>query len=370
MAVKNQSNIESQGLVDDLNAKSTAPCQSLAVTNRRNFLVAGMTGATGFALVPVARRLAAPGTLELAEPSWIFPQPTPSPSPSRKRGFWATFLGILDLAASLFGFGGVIPAITGLLRCVSSNKREIADHAIRDGLTEATGLGFGLNILNRPSQSFSEIGIRLVSNLIQSLPCTQSAGIGTNHLNQSKAHHLLLPPASDLGFYTPSLKSDNLNGVTLHFDHTDATTAEDFGMRAVLSAPTNHALTVARSAFERFGYHGEDFKKILIPGRTKQKASERALGLYDADYQRSDIFTTRDGATFEINYSNLTNNGTGGSGQGDITFRGLIDKSASNKRMGLKRIEYTFGFGEGEMPADGRRRVRLNYVKGFTEFNP
>jgi len=371
VTVKNQSNPEPPTRSDYSDAESTAPCQSLVLASRRNFLVAGMTGATGLALMPVARRLIAPVSLELAEPSWIFPQPTPSPSPSRKRGFWATFLGILDLAASLFGFGGVIPAITGLIQCVSNNGQQAANSAnsaFTAALTAMRSQGFALNVINRPQMAFSEIGIRLVSNLIQSLPCAQQrAELGLNGLNQSRAHHVLLPPSSDLRFHTPALKSDNLNGVTLHFDYTDARNPRDFDMKAAVSAPTTHALTTAQPAFERFGYRGQGFKAIVIPAR--QTESERALGHYEADYNH-DRFTTSDGATFDINYSNVTNNGSGGTGQGDITFHGLIDKSASNKRMGLKRIEYAFGFGEGELPAEGRRRVRLKYVKGYAEFNP
>lgn len=359
MTEKNSSNSEAFALINKkANETQNPSCQSLVVRNRRDFLITGVAGAAGLALSPIQRALALPDS-SLALEYGLFQQP--------RRGFWATFLGVLDLAASLFGFGGVIPAITGLLKCVANNKQKVANDAFTNALGAMRATGFPLNIINRPSSAFSEIGIRLVSSLIQSLPCAQQSG-SPGVLNHSTAHHPLLQAGSDLRFLTPTLRNDNLNGVTLHFDYTGARNAGDFDPKAAISAPTTHAITVARSYFERFGYRGDNFKAILVPA--KQKESERAFGHYHSDYSQNDVFTTSDGATFDVHYSNVTDNGNGGTGQGEITFHGLVDKSASNKRMGLKRIEYSFEYPSGEPPADGKRRVRLNYEKGFTEFRP
>jgi hypothetical protein len=330
--------------------------QSLVSTNRRDFLICSALGATGLALTPLQKSLA------LSDFALYGYSPVP------KRGFWATFLGYLDLAASLFGLGGIIPAITGLVRCVVNNRQQVATDAFNNALGAMRSSGFPLNIINRPSNALSEIGIRLVSGLLQSLPCAAQQGASVRMLNASTlAHHYLLPPPADLRFTTPALKDDNLNGISLYFDYSNARNPRDFEEKAAISAPTTLALGLVQEEgkFARYGITNEIFKDAIMVPKDQPK-NNRALGGFDADYRTSDRYTTRDDATFEIDYSNLTKTDEGGTGRGEITFHGLVDRSASNKRMGLKRIEYSFNY----PPADGRRRVLITYTKGFTEFRP
>lgn len=365
MTEKNELNQQAlslvQGVADELPDDSS---QALIPTSRRNFLISSMLGVAGLGLAPIHSAIALPDPSIAWEYNYV---------PPAKKGFWATFLGILDLAATLFGFGGIIPTITALVKCVVSNKRTIAEDAFTNALGTLRGSGFALNIINRPRSALSEIGIRLVSGLLQSLPCASGSATSPKQLNGfTPVNYELLPPASDLRFQTPALRNDNLNGVSLYFDYTDATAPKDFDPKGAISSPTTHALTLDPIVriFGRYGYTKESYKDaILVPA--VQKESERALGLYNADYARNDIYRTKDGATFEVTYSNLTDDVNGGSGQGDITFHGLVDKSASNKRMGLKRVRYDLDYpASSNALEDGRRRVRLTYQRGYKEFRP
>jgi hypothetical protein len=312
--------------------------QGLYLVNRRKFLTASILGTAGLTLTPVQKAIA------FSPYDFLWMQEGEVYKP-QKKGFWATFLSILDWGASLFGFGGLIPTVTQIVRQIISNRREIAGEIITGAVN--AGLGsiasrFPLNILNPPERAWGAVGF-----------------IPVNRQN-----------SSDQRYITQALSNDRLNGASVHFNFNDAPrghggTQRTYRETGVISAPTTHAIIGSRSVFEQFGYRGQDFTNSILMSH-KQTDSQRALGTYGADYS-NDGYETADKVTFNVDYSNASDNSNGGGGEGEIEFHGLADKSASNKRMGLRRIRFSLDYPPSAAPKDGTTGYRLIYVKGYKQ---
>jgi hypothetical protein len=303
-------------------ALQTAINKALDLTSRRRFLAAGILGTAGLALSPFERVLAlqnenCPNFDALYKPG--------------KRGFWATFLNMLEFAAGIFGFGALFTTVKNLVDNVRGNYKQIARDALAATLQELPTLpgGYPIHINNKPQGAYNPIGI---------------TPINRNVLNDPRV-------------ILPALRLDKFNGLTT-FLNFDAGTARK-AIAGQLAAPSLGGLLscAVRDSIARYGYRAEDYiNKIVFPGSQEKKS----YGNYNSPNDMCDQYTTAEGAVIEVCYKNVRDNAAGGRVEGEVTHFKLEARDSSNKRMGIKRVSFNtlspapeveFGFG-------------TNYIKG------
>lgn len=293
--------------------------QALSVASRRRFLTTSILGTAGLALSPLERALAIQ-----ADCPDLFVRDR------RKRGFWATFLNILEVAASIFGFGPLFTSVKSLVEKVRANHKQIAQDALDVALRELSKHGYPINLNNLPQvRLYNPLGIT---------PITRSV-------------------ANDPRVIMPALKVDKFNGLTtfLNFDAKGAKEA----IAGQFAAPSMGGLLscAVRRSLERYGYRAEDYVNRIIFPKSQEKKS---YGDWNSSTDMCEQYTTLDGAVIQVCYKNKVDNGNGGQVEGEVTHFKLEARNSSNKRMGIQRIRFEVnppepevGFGFG-----------LKYVKG------
>lgn len=300
---KENSPPEKSSLVSGISEPQGAPKQALCLTDRRKFLTLGAAGAAGLVLSPVERVLAV--QQRCPELGAFVPNP-------QRRGFWATFLNILEVVAGIFGFGPLFRTVRETVEYVRSNYRQIASDALRDALRELAEKQYPYHINNLPSGAYGSIGI---------IPINPNFTSG------------------DLRSVLPALRSDKFNGITNYLDFRNATRPKDFLPKGQISAPATAGIfaCTVRDTLARYGYQLDGYlDAIVIP----KEQTKKSFGNWNSRGDQCEQYTTATGATIEICYRNKRDTGSGGEIDGEVTHFGLEARNSSNKRMGIQRIRY------------------------------
>ena len=292
---------------------------------RRAFLLTSLIGGAGLAVAPLHFALA-------QNPNGNDNCPA-DPKP-KKKGFWATFLFFLEIAATIFGFGGLFRTVRDLVSNIHTDHRAIAQNTITGVLTDLTNHDFPYHINKVPSSiaPYSPLGF---------VPLTNNF-------------------AADLRGFLQALRTDQFNGITTYFDFSNATASR--GIAGQVSAPATAAIVscAIRKELALYGYSLPEYlNAIVAPAATHKDENTSSMGNFNSTASQHDRYKTSDGVTVDISYQNSFDNNTGGRTEGEIAFHKLTAKDWSNKRMGIRRVNFQLR----RLPLDDQG-FGINYTKG------